>query len=146
LKRAASSALLVGLAVGAAIGACGRAPPGVPSWQRAHDRRNEITALWTQIRAWRVEAGMQVEPDGKAILRSENQPMSTVRALCPDAPPPAACSEICDLADAICDNAESICGIAAELPGDDWASKKCDSGKASCREAKERCCGCGQAR
>lgn len=106
-------------------------------------KENQITALWTQIRDWRREAGMDVEPSPVLIA----QPPVTVndaKRACPDNHKvPASCNDICSLADAICDNAESICGLADELgKGDDFAQGKCTSAKASCREAKQRCCGC----
>ena len=56
---------------------------------------------------------------------------------------PTTCDDVCSLADAICDNAEAICTIADELgKDDDFAQDKCTSAKASCREAKQKCCGC----
>ena len=64
--------------------------------------------------------------------------------ICPDEYEPVTeeCQDVCSLAGAICENADSICRIAGELPGDTWAEGKCDSAKASCKEAKERCCSC----
>jgi len=137
-------AVLAGIVAGAAIGACMKPEPGPTTWQRGYEKRNEITALWTQIRDWRQEAGMELEPAPKTILRVEAMDARRVRRerLCPAKAPPAACDDVCGLADAICENAESICGIAGELPGDDWAAEKCNSAKASCREAKQRCCSC----
>jgi hypothetical protein len=121
--------------------ACGgtRAPK---PWPEAQARRNEITVLWAQIRDWRREAGMEVEPEEKAILAMSRMTVSSAAKACvlQRAPRPA-CSDVCDLGDAICDNAESICGIADELD-DAWAREKCDSAKASCREAQQRCCRC----
>jgi hypothetical protein len=56
---------------------------------------------------------------------------------------PPSCDDVCNLADAICDNAEAICTIAGELgKDDDFAQDKCSSAKGSCREAKQKCCGC----
>jgi hypothetical protein len=57
-------------------------------------------------------------------------------------PPIPRCTDVCELGTAICDNAEDICAIAAELGDDAWARDKCDSAKASCREAQEGCCEC----
>ena len=54
------------------------------------------------------------------------------------------CADVCELGSAICENAEDICAIAAELGDDAWAKDKCDSAKASCREAQERCCQCNK--
>ena len=136
-------ATLVGLLAGMAIGACVKHEPG-PGWQRGYEKRNEITALWTQIREWRQEAGMDLEPAPKTILQVENRTAKKIarERLCPAKPPPPACDDVCGLSEAICENSESICGIAAELAPDDWAEQKCNSAKASCREAKQRCCSC----
>jgi hypothetical protein len=137
-------ATLAGILVGVTIGACMRHEPTAPDWQRGYEKRNEITALWTQIRDWRQEAGMGLDPAPKTILMVERRTAKKVarERLCPANPPPPACDDVCGLSDAICENAESICGIAAELAPDDWAEEKCNSAKASCREAKQRCCSC----
>jgi hypothetical protein len=129
-------ALVAGMAGGALVTACARRPPNGP-------RRDEVMALWTQIRDWRREAGIGVEPAASTV--QQMAPMTVARARrmstpCPTSPP-RACHDVCSLADAICDNAERICDIAAELD-DGWASEKCNSAKASCREATERCCTC----
>lgn len=139
-----SIAALAGLVAGVSIGACMAPQPGAPTWQRDLEKKNEITALWTQIRDWRQEAGMDLEPAPKTILAVERRAATKVarERLCPANPPPAACDDVCGLSEAICENAESICGIAAELAPDDWAEQKCNSAKASCREAKQRCCSC----
>lgn len=52
------------------------------------------------------------------------------------------CVDVCKLSDSICNNATTICDLAAQLPGDAWAADKCNRGKASCKTASERCCGC----
>jgi hypothetical protein len=136
----------LGLALGAAIGglviACAR-PIDPMAWQRSQEKKNEITALWTQIRDWRREAHMDVEPSPRDVLQMRGSTVAAAARSCPEAHPvPASCADVCSLADAICDNAETICAIAAELSPDDFAKQKCDSAKASCREAKQRCCDC----
>ena len=143
-RAAVTLALVIGLGAGVSIGACTRGAPTNGGWQSAHQQRSEITALWTQIRDWRREAHMDVEPAPSTVMATRQMSVKKVRSARPCGPQPAtpACGDVCGLADAICDNAESICGIASELPGDDWAADKCDSAKASCREAKERCCAC----
>lgn len=128
------------LAVVVAVSACGRATE-VPA---RTDLRAEIAALWTQIRDWRREAHMDVEPAQDAVVAMRGVSARAAGAVCPSAPESTACSEVCDLADAICENMESICDIAAQLGDDAWAKEKCDSAKASCKEAKERCCTCGR--
>jgi hypothetical protein len=105
--------------------------------------KQEIAGLWMQIRDWRVEMGLRVEPDTTAIPAARRQPVQVLR-VCPEHPNPetATCRDTCNIADAICDNAERICDIAEELEGDAWAAEKCESAKASCKEATERCCDC----
>ncbi|MBZ0238112.1 MAG: hypothetical protein K8M05_37730, partial [Deltaproteobacteria bacterium] len=125
------------------VAACGgtRAPR---TWQEQQSKRNDITVLWAQIRDWRREAGMGVEPDESAVMAMSRMTVSTAAKACVlERAPRPACSDVCDLGDAICDNAESICGIADEL-NDPWAREKCDSAKASCREARQRCCRCDE--
>ena len=56
--------------------------------------------------------------------------------------PSATCSDTCQLSDSICDNAKKICDIANQLPGDDWAAKKCSEGNETCSAAKTQCCEC----
>ena len=121
-----------------ALAACSR-PAAVPA---RSDLRTEIAALWTQIRDWRREARMDVEPERDSVLAMRGRPVRAAAAVCTAPEAPAVCADVCDLADAICDNAERICDIAAQLGDDPWAKDKCDSAKASCREAKERCCTC----
>ncbi len=108
------------------------------------EKENQITSLWTQIREFRQRAGMRVEPSPADVLSFGGKTVNQVAQVCPDGHDiPQTCSEICSLADAICDNAETICSIADELgKQDDYAQDKCKSAKASCREGKERCCGC----
>jgi len=134
--------LLLGSAV-AAIVACGGAPQKA-DWQQHLQRSNEITALWTQIRDWRREAGMELDPTPQNMFQSRDKTVREVAKGCPDGHQvPKTCSDVCSLADAICDNAEAICSIADELgKSDDFAQQKCTSAKASCREAKQRCCEC----
>lgn len=135
--RASVLGLLLLTAVGIASSCGGR--------QRAafeDPRKNEITALWTQIRDWRLEAELGVEPrveDVNALVRT---PVREILRVCPDSHPVTeACSNVCSLADAICDNAEQICLLADQLgKGDSWAQDKCSNAKASCRDAKKKCC------
>ncbi len=145
--RATATALAAATGAAFALGlflvACGgsRAPR---TWQEQQSKRNDITVLWAQIRDWRREAGMGVEPDETAVMAMSRMTVSSAARACVlDRAPRPACSDVCDLGDAICDNAESICGIADEL-NDPWAREKCDSAKASCREARQRCCRCDE--
>jgi hypothetical protein len=134
----ASCAFVLGLAMGSCVQA-----PQTPEWQVAQAKRNDITALWTQIRDWRRDARMDVEPTPASVVAMRPFSVGDARRVCPDGHrPPSACDDVCDLSDAICGNADSICGIASELGEDPWAKDKCDSAKASCKEAKQRCCEC----
>ncbi len=144
MRGGVAAALVVGISTGLLIGACMKGNTPGAGRELAQQRKNEITSLSTQIRDWRHEAGMGVEPDARTVNRVGAMTVLAVRktAMCPAHQPSDACEDVCSLADAICDNAESICAIAAELDGDIWADDKCDSAKASCREAKQRCCSC----
>ncbi len=114
--------------------------------QRRTQITTEITALSTQIRDWRREAKLPVDPRHEDVMGVVMMTVEQARHVCPDSHPvPPSCDDVCGLADAICDNAESICNLADELGKDDtWAQDKCDSAKASCRDAKKRCCGCSE--
>lgn len=117
---------------------------GVQVNDHSVDKRNEITALWTQVRDWRREARMELDPSPSTLNQIRFKSVKDVELACVDNHKvPKTCSDICYLADAICDNAESICTLADELgKADDYAQGKCIDAKASCREAKQKCCGC----
>jgi len=136
-----------GVALGVALGvvisivvSCGGAQPGPTTT----DKHTQIAILWGQIRDWRREAKMPLEPPRQLMIQFERSPVDAVKRVCTDAHAvPKTCDDVCGLADAICDNAESICGLADDLGKDDtFAQEKCSSAKASCREAKQRCCDC----
>ncbi|MBK9031371.1 MAG: hypothetical protein IPL61_08540 [Myxococcales bacterium] len=143
IRLAIGCALAGGLA-GALVACAGRAQPPV-AWSELQAKRNEITALATQIRQWRHEGGLGVEPDDATVLAMAYTTAATAARACVlPAPPVTRCADVCELGSAICENAEDICAIAAELGDDAWAKDKCDSAKASCREAQERCCTCNR--
>ena len=125
-----------------AVVGCGGAQQTDWSWK--FQKENQITALWTQIRDWRREAHMDLDPVRNDVFQVRGRPIGEVRRVCvADHEVPPKCNDICDLSVAICDNAEAICGIADELGKNDHdAQDKCTSAKASCREAKQRCCNC----
>jgi hypothetical protein len=136
---------IAGLVLGALLGcfiACGgqQHPDGV-------SKRTEITALWTQIRDWRREAHMDLDPNTQTVFQLKLRTVKDAKNVCSvDQKVPTACDDVCNLADAICDNAEAICTIADQLGKDDtYAQDKCSSSKGSCREAKQKCCGCSTA-
>jgi hypothetical protein len=129
-------------AIAAIVVACGGAtPPPSPI-----PKYNEITALWTQIREWRREVHMPLDPTPQDVAQMAKGSAKQARLACPDHHEvPKSCNDTCNLADAICDNAERICQIADELGrSDDYAQGKCASANASCREAKQECCACSR--
>lgn len=112
---------------------------------KVEDAKREITALWTQIRQWRKEGRMsRLEPTSAQKISMRYKTSRQAAGVCPDDPRPKTpkCQDVCSLGNAICENAGRICRIADELKGDPWAREKCNSAKASCREAKQRCCKC----
>lgn len=135
-----------GLAAGVMIGfgACGSTQPAV-SYEQIDQRKQEIAMLWSQIRGWRQDAGLRgVEPPPRAILEMRGKTTAQAARVCPQRVQPQTqrCGDVCSLADAICENAARICRIADEIEGDAWASGKCSSAKASCKEARQACCRC----
>lgn len=52
------------------------------------------------------------------------------------------CTDACTLSMSICTNQQKICDLAGQLAGDDWAANRCERARASCRAAREGCCGC----
>ncbi|MGE0549424.1 MAG: hypothetical protein AB7O24_31285 [Kofleriaceae bacterium] len=134
------------VAVAATLAGCGGSDYRA-ELQRRMSKHTEITNLWTQIRAWRREAKMELDPPPGLLSQVGSKPVREAARVCPDGHPvPKSCDDICSIGDAICDNAEAICGIADELgKDDDFAQQKCASAKASCREAKQRCCDCSEA-
>lgn len=123
-----------------AVNACGgRQPP--PASQ---DKRAEIIALWTQIRDWRHQARMDLDPSPVTMNQIRFKTVKDAEKVCVDNHKvPEKCGDVCLLADDICDNAERICAIADELgKDDDFAQGKCTDAKASCHEGKQKCCGC----
>jgi len=139
--RAATLAALLGGAMFATLACSG---PGRSVELIKQDKRTEIIALWTQIRSWRLDAGMDLEPHPDSLLGVRGKSVKKAQLVC-QAQVPTPCNDVCNLGDAICDNAERICDIAAELgPDDKLGVEKCESSKASCREAKQRCCSCAE--
>ncbi len=136
--RALALALALALVV-----ACGGAQQPY-DWNGKLEKENEITALWTQIRDWRREGKMNLEPNPADVFQVRNHTVPEAKRVCTAAHEvPPKCNDICDLSVAICDNAETICKIADDLgKQDEYAQDKCTSAKASCREAQQKCCNC----
>jgi hypothetical protein len=87
---------------------------------------------------------MDLDPPAQLLQMTRGKSVREAARSCPaDHAVPTVCNDVCSLAENICDNAERICTLADELgKDDDFAQQKCTSAKASCREAKQRCCGC----
>jgi hypothetical protein len=139
----------IGVAIVLGIGfalfiACGGQQLPNPGWEDRLHKANEITALWTQLREFRRQAHMPLDPAPQQVPQWLNRPIQEAAKVCPEGHTvPTTCNDVCNLSDDICDNAERICVIADELgKSDDWAQEKCASAKASCREAKQKCCSC----
>jgi hypothetical protein len=149
--------VLVGLGLAIAIAACA-ARSSAPQSAAGPDAdmgraqldpdKQAILDKWNEIGNWREGKGLIRDPlkalsriDVQAIQKS---PVSKIRQCPDDESPPQTevCDDVCNLKKDICDNAETICDIADKLGDDAWAREKCDSAKASCKEATEKCCGC----
>ncbi len=140
-------AALVGAALAVLMGCSSGSRPAPGSskyYEGAAIHKQEILVLWKQIREWRVEElGLPPNPHRAELAFMFHSSIHRLR-ICPKQPKPKTpkCTDVCTIKDAICDNAADICRIAAKLPSDKWARDKCNSAKASCKEAKGRCCGC----
>ena len=141
LRLRRRAALLACAAAGVVLLASCGSQSSEPSYAYVDDSRDQIRLLWQQIRDWRVEGGMGADPQTHVIRATDNHPVRALR-VCPAAPETDRCQDVCDLKDAICDNAERICEISREIGDDPWSAEKCSSAKASCKEARERCCRC----
>ncbi len=108
------------------------------------DERAEIIALWTQIRDFRRQAKMELDPSPMTLNQIRFKTVKDAQKVCVENHRvPKTCDDVCGLADAICDNSERICQLADLLgKDDDFAQSKCTDAKASCHEAKQKCCGC----
>ena len=137
MKGVLAGLLLVGLVL-----SCARGPFPHGEGDRIA-KMNEVTALWTQIRQFRAEMNLPLEPSSSMLVEFKNKSVKDAQRVCADNHAvPKPCEDTCTLSGHICDNADLICKIADELGENDRAQEKCTSAKASCREAKQRCCNC----
>lgn len=124
-----------------AVTAACASPAPRSSFAPRDSKHDEILLYDQDIRRWRTELKLSLNPDEHKIRMFHHQPVQKP-------PEPVAnigevCLDVCDLATRICEAQEHICKIAGELgPEDEWAAQKCDSAKASCKEAKDRCTDC----
>jgi hypothetical protein len=143
---------LAAVALGVALAACSmKSPPGPQRTTSSthpplpgEGPRERIERLSAQIRQWRTDAALAEEPASADVTAMADVTPADAAATCAAPPAGGTCGEVCELGDSICDNAAAICELADQLAGDAWAEGKCDSAKASCREAEERCCACGR--
>lgn len=137
-------AVALGLAISAVVIACAGRQSGGPDWVGRQHKLDAMDQRLSEIRQWRHERGMGIEPTSMDLLQARKQTVPQAKNVCPaHHVVPKTCSDVCLLADDICDNAEAICNIADELGKDDKEGQdRCASGKASCHEAKQRCCDC----
>jgi hypothetical protein len=139
--------LLLGLAIAVVVLSCAQKPAMTkqPEWAVHMEKMQIVNGLWLQIRDIRGDLHMDLDPTPASIAQIQYvKDVKEVKKVCPDAQPIApTCEDTCILAEHICENAETICTIADELGKNDTpAQDKCISAKASCREAKQRCCNC----
>ena len=114
-----------------------------PAPARAPGGNEEIARLWDEIRELRVASGLPAEPLTRDTFEARGLTTSDLEeSLKHKEPKSERCIDTCKLETSICDNAVKICRIADELGNDEWASEKCDSGKASCKEANQQCVDC----
>jgi hypothetical protein len=145
VTRAAARAwvLATALALGLLPVSCSHAPPP-RRYAHIDLQKQEIQDLSMQIQQWRVDMGLRPRPETTLIQRYSEMPNAQLHhdACELEGDPPETCYDVCNLSEAICDNADTICHLAEALPDDAWAAGKCDTAKASCKEAQRRCCGC----
>jgi hypothetical protein len=124
------------IACGAAIQAKPEAPRAAKTMDagRPGGDHAQIQQLADDIRSREQAAGLPPNTEPYDAHRGEG--------VCSVSSTSETCVDACNLGDAICDDAKKICDLADQLPGDAWASERCDAGKASCQRARERCCDC----
>ena len=141
--------LALGVIVAIAIACGGRRGPvdPPPPWAERQHKLNEMDQRLAQIRQWRHERGIRAEVPSVDVNQWLGRTLPQAKNVCPDNHVvPKTCSEICTLSDDICDNAEAICAIADDLGKDDHeGQERCANAKASCHDAKQRCCDCAAA-
>ncbi len=149
--------ILIPLFLVAACGGQTKPTSSATGWSEevASDPRERIAQLHDEIGRLRAQAGLSREPlsdDVRIAAQSAPPEVAPVHTDSEaegayededEAPVSPTCKSTCTLKKSICDNSASICRIAGELGDDAWANEKCDSGKVSCEEAKERCDRCG---
>ena len=133
---------LCALACGSVMQTTHPEPAPVMMGARPDSVRAQIDELDRDITS-RMDSAALPAPTGADVEAVRPVTMDAAAKVCTPPPTPSAsCDDACRLGDAICDDARRICDLAQQLPGDAWASGKCDSGKASCERARQRCCDC----
>ncbi len=109
----------------------------------ASGEEDEITRLWNEIRDIRLSQGLSGEPMVSETVKVVRLSVEEIQGQQEHTPPTSQlCIDICKIDDSICKNADRICRLADTLAGNEWAAEKCSSGKASCKEASQKCADC----
>ncbi len=104
---------------------------------------DEISRLWNEIREQRLAAGLPAEPLVNATTKVMRLSVDEIQAKQEhEEPKSQVCIDTCKIEDSICKNADSICRLSDNLGENAWAIEKCNSGKASCQEANQKCADC----
>ena len=97
----AGAALAAGAAIAAALVACSTRAPGPQTSTSIpvlddQGQREEITALSTQIRQWRLDAHLGVEPAADVIAAMSERSVADAAATCATPTPTAGtCRDVC---------------------------------------------------
>ena len=142
-RRAPIRELLLGCGLAVAIFACAphnRVPQPV---QPVDPRVTDIALRMQDIRDDRSKLGLRIDPSRQQIMAAIQY---RIAPMCPgNEPDSPTCEAKCTLAQDICDNAAAICRISEEdLRGNSWAADQCNSARASCKEASQKCCSCNE--
>ncbi len=107
------------------------------------DPREAISQLSEEIAQMRTSQGMPREPSAAPVRDAHDDPMPAVESTQVRSAGAAGsvCERTCKISAQICRNAKKICELADDLD-DEWATEKCDSGKVSCKDAKQQCKDC----
>jgi hypothetical protein len=137
------------IALAALLGACGGAMQKPASAEPSPavlsaDPRQAHAEIDTLMQ--RTDADMATLGATPASPMSAPTPATAAHAIpgtCAPPPDPSpTCRDVQTIAERVCDAATRICELAADLPGDDWATGRCNASTASCATAHQRSCDC----
>ncbi len=118
--------------------------PAAPEARPHSPQDDEIARLAQEIDQHRVELALPPPTYGNPNVvpaSSGTEPAVAPEPVCHPGTS-STCTQSCTLSTSICDNAHKICEIANELPGDEWAARKCSEGNQTCSAARTQCCSC----